>query len=82
MKKHPYAIVSLVLGISSFLPLPLLNLDKALMAVIFGFLALRQIDKSDEAYSGQGLVYAGLALGGIYIALMIHLFFFYKPVSV
>ncbi|NLB34283.1 MAG: DUF4190 domain-containing protein [Elusimicrobia bacterium] len=76
MKKHPYAIVSLILGLSSFFYL--LNLDKALMAIIFGLIAGHQIEKSDGAYSGHGFTYAGFVFAGIYIALVIYQFYIYK----
>jgi hypothetical protein len=53
------AIASLVLGIVW------LGGIGALLAVVFGFLALRQIGRSQGRLSGKGLAIAGLVLGGV-----------------
>lgn len=69
MKKlYPYAVVSLVLGIVSFIQL--LGIERALLSVIFGVIALRQIKNSDEL-RGEKLAYWGIALGIIYMAVIL-----------
>lgn len=69
MKKlYPYAVVSLVLGIVSFIQL--LGIERALLSVIFGVIALRQIKNSNEL-RGEKLAYWGIALGIIYMAVIL-----------
>jgi len=43
MKKSKWAIISLILGIVSFIQL--LGIERAVLAVIFGILALKEIEK-------------------------------------
>ncbi len=64
MKKSEFAIVSLVLGLISFLQL--FGAEKALAAIAFGVLALWQI-KTNPQTSGRWLAVLGIALGILYI---------------
>lgn len=62
------AIASLVLGIVS-IPLCFIFIP-ALLAVIFGFIALSQI-KGNPGQSGRGQAIAGLILGGISLVFIV-----------
>ncbi len=62
------AITSLVLGIVS-IPLCFVFIP-ALLAVIFGLIALNQI-KGNPGQSGRGQAIAGLVLGGISLAFIV-----------
>lgn len=62
------ATASLVLGIVS-IPLCFIFIP-ALLAVIFGFVALSQI-KGNPGQSGRGQAIAGLVLGGVSIAFIV-----------
>ncbi len=70
MKKSKFAIVSLVLGIFSFVQL--FGLEKGILAVIFGFLALNEISNHSEV-EGKNYAWAGIALGTLYLILAITL---------
>ena len=63
-----FAVVSLVIGVFSFVTL--FGLEKAILAVVFGFLALRRIGKNSQL-RGRGLAIAGVVLGGIAVVLLI-----------
>jgi len=65
-----FAIVSLVLGIFSFVTI--LGLEKPIIAIVFGILALRRIAVSPQ-YKGKNLAIVGIALGAIAIVLIITL---------
>lgn len=56
-----FAVASLVLGILSFLNLA--NLDKIVLAVVFGILALRRIERTGDR--GRGLAMTGITLAVI-----------------
>ncbi|MFW6134419.1 MAG: DUF4190 domain-containing protein [Elusimicrobiota bacterium] len=71
-KKHPYAVVSLVMGIVSFIQL--FGFEKAITAIVFGALALNQAKK--EPISGKQLAYWGIALGIVYILILVYLVIF------
>jgi len=62
-KVHELAIVSLVLGILSFINL--FGLEKALLAVIVGVIALRRIAAPESTLKGEGFAAGGIVLGGI-----------------
>ncbi len=70
MKKSKFAIVSLVLGIFSFVQL--FGLEKGILAVIFGFLALNEISNHSEV-EGKNYAWAGIVLGTLYLVLAITL---------
>lgn len=59
------AIVSLVSGIASWFVLPLLG---ALVAIITGHLARKEIRESDGSISGIEMANAGLLLGYLHLA--------------
>lgn len=64
-----YALASMILAILSVLFFPLVPLP-----IIFGIIALKQIKRSPEAYSGKGMAIFGIILGGL-IVLAILAFF-------
>ena len=64
MRTNGLAIASLVLGVL------FCTMIGAILAVIFGNLALGQIDQSYGAQKGRGLAIAGIVLGWIGIALI------------
>lgn len=70
MKKSKFAIVSLVLGIFSFIQL--FGLEKGILAVVFGFLALNEI-QSDPEMKGKNYAWVGIVLGTLYLVLTITL---------
>ncbi len=59
-----FAIVSLVLGILSFLQLA--GLEKAIAAVVFGILSLKKIAAAESKSRGESLAAAGIVLGVVY----------------
>ena len=61
-KTSGLAIASLVCGFLGFLLLP------GLFGVVFGIMALRQINASGGTVGGKGLAIGGLVLSGITIA--------------
>ena len=61
-QKYAYATVSLILGISCFISL--LGLEKAVLAVIFGWLALRA-NPAPKLKNHRLWAKAGLALGAL-----------------
>lgn len=62
------AVVSLVCGFLTWFALPLLG---ALIAIVAGHGALRQIRSCDGSEQGEGLALAGLALGWLQIGLLV-----------
>lgn len=62
----PWAIVSLISGISSYFILPVIGTVGALVS---GYLAKEEIRKSQGQIGGDGLATAGLVLGWINVAL-------------
>jgi hypothetical protein len=59
------AVASLVLGVLFMFTIT------AVLAVIFGHVALRKIKRSDGALTGRGLAIAGLTLGYFWIAIIV-----------
>ena len=59
-----FAIVSLTLGILSFIQLG--GVEKAIAAIVFGILSLRRIAAPQSSARGEGLAAAGIVLGIIY----------------
>jgi uncharacterized membrane protein YgaE (UPF0421/DUF939 family) len=72
-KIYPYALFSLILGIISYVQL--LGLERAFLAVIFGVLALKQINK-DETIKGKKQAYAGIILGLLYTGIIMFMLIF------
>ncbi|MFZ3071446.1 MAG: DUF4190 domain-containing protein [Anaerolineaceae bacterium] len=62
----PWAIVSLVSGIASYIILPILG---AVIAVITGYVAKNEIKRSNGQIGGDGMATAGLVLGWVNLAL-------------
>ncbi|MCJ7695011.1 MAG: DUF4190 domain-containing protein [Anaerolineaceae bacterium] len=62
----PWAIVSLISGIASFVFLPLIG---AILAIIGGYVAKKEIRTSNGQVGGGGMATWGLILGWINIAL-------------
>ncbi len=62
-KVHELAIISLVVGILSFINL--FGLEKALLAVILGIIALRRIAAPESTAKGEGFAAGGIVLGGV-----------------
>ena len=76
MKKNPYAVAALLLGILSFIQI--LGIEKAVIAAGFGFLAIAQVKKNPGGYSksSSAIASAGIILGAIYIITVGLLFYF------
>ena len=60
------AIASFVVGIIIFIPL--YNFEKAIVAAIFGLIALREIELGKK--SGRGFAIFGLALSLLFLAIL------------
>jgi len=65
--RSKFAIVSLILGIFSFIQL--FGTEKACLAILFGILALMEIKK--EGLTGKSLAIIGMILGVAYILIVI-----------
>ena len=63
-RTNGFAIASLVLGIVWIYWIG------SILALVFGYVAKRQIDRSNGAESGRGLAIAGIVLGWIGIAVL------------
>ena len=63
------AIASLVLGIFSFPLGCAMNIELALVAIIFGVIALKNIRKSGGVLRGRGQAIAGISIGSFNIFL-------------
>jgi hypothetical protein len=61
----PWAIASLILSIASWLGLIGLG---AVLGVIFGHIALNEINRSQGQLQGRGIATAGLIIGYVHIA--------------
>jgi hypothetical protein len=62
------ALVSLVSGILAWVILPFLG---AIVAIITGHMARREIRAAPESYSGEGMAIAGLILGYAQVVLIV-----------
>jgi len=76
-KRHlnEFAIVSLALGILSFVQLA--GIEKGIAAVVFGILALKKIAAPNSEARGEGMAAFGIVLGIIYsiiAALILYVF--------
>ncbi len=79
-KTNSWAVVSLVSGIVSFPmaccgglfpPAACIALPAAIVAIVLGFVARREIRESGGAQTGEGLALTGIILGAILIALIV-----------
>jgi hypothetical protein len=68
-RTHPLAVAALVVGILSFI-LSIFGLITAILAIVFGNLALERISVYPDRYDGVGLAKAGKILGIVYLALL------------
>jgi len=76
LKKSEFAIASLVMGIVSFVQI--FGMEKAIVAVVFGVLALKRISR-EETLQGKKLAYAGIILGALAIILTIVTLIYFAP---
>ncbi len=67
MTKSKLALASFILGIFTFIHL--LGLEKALLSIIFGSIALKELFKSEEL-KGKSYAYAGIILGFLYVLIL------------
>jgi hypothetical protein len=80
-KTNNWAIISLLLGIVGLLgtccggvvfpPLACVAILPAILAVVLGFIARREIKESMGTQTGEGLALAGIILGGLMVALFV-----------
>jgi hypothetical protein len=62
-----YAIAAMVLGIVGFVVCGV----GAILALVFGYKARREIDESGGMQKGRGMAVAGIALGWVWVALIV-----------
>jgi hypothetical protein len=70
-KTNGMAIASLVLGLLGWL-----YLIPAILALVFGLTAKKQIDASGGAQGGRGMAVAGVVLGWVFLGLFALIFLF------
>jgi hypothetical protein len=68
MKRSNLAFIALLLGIASFVNL--LGLEKGLVAIVAGWLAIREIRDTPQV-SGKGMAWAGVVLGALSIVTIV-----------
>lgn len=73
--KSKIAIASLAMGIACFLNL--FGIEKALAAIVFGWLGLKEAEA--EQKTGKRLAYAGMILGSAYIVTIAVLLVIFGP---
>ncbi len=66
-----YAIASFVLGLVGIFVFPLVG---SILALIFGYIARSEIDRSQGGQTGRGLAIAGIVLGWVGVAFVVVLF--------
>lgn len=66
--KSKLAMVSLVLGLVTFINL--FGMEKAIAAIVFGAIALKEIVTNQEL-KGRNFAYAGIILGSLYILILV-----------
>jgi hypothetical protein len=57
-----YAVAALVLGITGLVIVPLIG---SVLALVFGYMARSEIDRSGGTQGGRGLAVAGIVLGWV-----------------
>jgi hypothetical protein len=73
--KSRTAIAALVVGIACFLNL--LGIEKAIAAIVIGWLGLKDVEEDQKA--GKKLAYAGIILGCAYIVTVTVMLILYGP---
>jgi hypothetical protein len=68
MKRSNLAFIALLMGIASFINL--LGLEKGLIAIVAGVLAIRELRKAPEL-SGKSMAWAGAILGALSIVTIV-----------
>ncbi len=74
-QKYAYATIALILGIASFINL--LGMDKAILAIIFGRLALKA-DPPPSLKQHRGWGQAGLVLGVLQVVMIVVLIIIFR----
>jgi len=77
LKKNEFAVASLVLGIISFVSL--FGMEKPIAAIVFGVLALKNIQAAPQESRGKNLAIAGIVLGAAALTLAIIILINYFP---
>jgi hypothetical protein len=80
-RTNNWAVISLVLGIVGLLgsccggvvfpPIACVAILPAILAIVLGFIARREIKDSQGTQTGEGLALVGMILGGVIIALFV-----------
>ena len=58
------AVAALVLGISAMC-IPLVGLITGILAVVFGILAIKEVDANPQGVKGKGMAITGIVLGAL-----------------
>lgn len=77
MAKNRLALVALLAGIAAFFNL--FGLEKGILAIAIGWMALGEIKQDPELTRGEGLAWAGIILGALSIVLILGLILFKGP---
>lgn len=67
IRRYPLAVVSLIVGILSFVNL--FSLEKAILAIVLGGIALKNVLPGEE--KGKKFAVIGITLGSLYILTLI-----------
>lgn len=73
------AITALVLGIVS-LCIPYIGLVTGIIAIIFGVLAMKEVDRDPHRVKGKGMAIAGLVLGAVALLLYLIVILFFGAI--
>ena len=79
MKRSNFALISLILGIVSFIQL--LGVEKGILGIIFGIVALREMSRQPEL-KGRNLAIIGIVLGVVYIIVLCIFFPYVKELLI
>lgn len=70
-KRKGMAWLSLIFGILTFYPLVFSSVVAALLAIIFGMIAIRKANNDSADFGGKGIAFLGICLGVIGVALVL-----------
>ena len=73
-RRNRLATASLVLGILAvvlLIPVPFASVPASILALVFGYIARRQIKQSDGMQGGSGRATAGIILGWVGLAILL-----------